>query len=199
MQVEIQNTKELCPVGPATFRLVSVEAKPMPSFDGTGTVTRWIWQFVSNKKAPDGSYYEIAIFTGQKYGHAQAKLTWMLDFMVPGITAEQAARLNTNDFIGTDWEAMVKHQPTEKDPSVKVATFSYLKPLGAPAPPPDIFADDDIAVDGIVRCEVCSQELSDKETAACAAKWDNRWFCAVHGKAQIMREIEAASSLFAEA
>ncbi len=138
--LQVEKTRTLCPPGPATFALQEVEVIQMQSFDGSGQVERLLWRFVSSKRDPEGAFYEVPVFTGYSYGNPKAKLTWLLDMLLPGITKREADNLDTETLVGRHYEGSVKHGTSERDPDKKVATFTYLRPLGAPADP---FVDGD--------------------------------------------------------
>lgn len=131
-KVELPKERPLCPPGLHRLRLAEVIEKDVPAFDGEGSVRKWIWRFLSNKKTPEGTLYEVAKFTGTVYGNSKAALTWLLDMMIPGITQTQADNLDTDVLIGTEYEASIKHVPSQKDPSKKYAEIQFLKPLQDP-------------------------------------------------------------------
>jgi hypothetical protein len=189
----VEEPRPLCPVGPATFRLAEVTQKMQKSFDGSGEVPRLIWKFVSNRVAPTGEFYEVSVWTGLAYGNQKARLTWLLDLVSPGMTAEKAKKLNTDLFVGQDFEAAVKHGASEKD-GTPFATFLYLRPVGTPIDP---FVDADPGA--TVTCETCANELTDMEAIACTKRWgDGHRFCREHAKAFIAYEQSQAELLFAE-
>jgi len=146
--VQIERPRTLCPAGLYTFALAEVNTVEMDAFNPLdGKVERWVWRFVSNRINPeDGLQYEIPIFTGQAYGNPKAKLTWLLDMLLPGITKVQAANLDTDTLIGKTFDGSVKHAQSQKDPDKKIAEIQYLRPItdtSAPTAEPDPFEFDD--------------------------------------------------------
>ncbi|MBA2704623.1 MAG: hypothetical protein H0U60_12330 [Blastocatellia bacterium] len=131
----VSTTKDrpLCPAGPHLLKLMDVESKLMPGFETTVESENWIWQFHTKKVAEDGSPYEVTVFTRTHYGPARAKLTWLLDMMVPGITPEQAEGLDTDALIGQSFKAQIKHSKGIKDPTRTFAEVVFLEPLTPPA------------------------------------------------------------------
>lgn len=127
--IEVQEQRPIPPVGRHILTLMDVELKEMDNFDKTAKTNRLIWQFQTKKIAPDNNPYELNIFTGTVYGPPKAKLTWLLDMMVPGITVEQAKKLDTDDLIGFKFECQIKHTPSSTDATKLYAEPLYLKGL----------------------------------------------------------------------
>jgi hypothetical protein len=188
--VQTERPRTLCPPGLYEVVLAEVTTQMMPAFSGDGEVERWLWRFVTNKRDENGQYIEIPVFTGGVYGNSRAKLTWLLDMIRPGITKAQADRLNTDDLIGSHFEAQVKHEQSVRDPETKVATFAYIRPAGNEgAPDPFAFADGAVEV-----CEECSAELSPAEIKACQKRWgDALRLCTRHGREAVQRDKEMAA------
>src|SRR5207253_2755618 len=156
--VQTERPRTLCAPGIYEVVLADVTTQMMPAFSGDGEVERWLWRFVTNKQDENGQYIEVPIFTGGVYGNSRAKLTWLLDMLIPGITKQQADRLNTDDLIGMRFEGSVKHEQSVKDPETKIATFAYLRPV---ADPNDPFAADNAGAVDV--CEECGAALSPAE------------------------------------
>src|SRR6185369_2323183 len=219
------DNRPLCPPGPGIFRLKSVETKDMQAYGKLeGELEpKLIWTFVSTSKAADGTFFEVAVFTGLKYGNEQARLTWLLDMLDPGISVAKvkaAGGLNTDKYLDNVYEGNVKHTTA---PNGKVyANFTFLKPMGQPT----ISVEDDIVsmsradlVQGfkeidqakardagepdpftddnagsLVLCEVCHSELTDMEAIACSKRWgDSHRRCTLHARALIAEEKAAAA------
>src|SRR5438552_2081166 len=92
--LQVQKPMPLCPTGIHNFILAEIKESYSEKFN----TDQLMWRFVSNKRTPDGEFYEVAIWTGLKYGHVKAKLTWLLDMLKPGITAKEAENLDTDVF-----------------------------------------------------------------------------------------------------
>lgn len=183
--VQEAKPRPLCPAGIQEFVLADVTPKMMPSFNGEGETERWIWRFVGNKKDETGQFYEVPVFTGTTYGDPRAKLTWLLDLLLPNATEAEKKRLDTDTLLGCHWEGSVKHEAGVKDPTQKFAAFAYLRPLGNEGAP-DPFAFDQ---DGAVHvCEECEQELTEAEIKASRKRWPDTLLCAAHGKIKVQAE-----------
>jgi hypothetical protein len=191
MRVQVEAPRELHPIGLATFTLAAVETIQQPSFnDPTQMVERWIWRFQSDRKDEAGQPLEVAVFTGQKYGNSQARLTWLLDLMVPGITIAQAQALDTDELLGRRYEGSVKHEISTNDPNKRLATFSYLKPLLAEGEAADPFAFDD---PGAVQvCAECGAEVEDERLVKSSLKRWGMILCHRDGRARAAAEKVAA-------
>jgi DNA-directed RNA polymerase subunit RPC12/RpoP len=194
MRVEIERPRPLHPVGLGTFTLVDVSTVQMPDFnDPSKQVDRWLWKFESDKKTPEGEPYEMAVFTGTRYGNSQSKLTWLLDLLVPGITVRQAEALDTDDLLGRKWEGSVKHETSVKDPEKRFASFSYLKPLieeGAHTDP--FFFDDDAG--SVKVCVSCGNEVEETVAKHALKRW-NEVVCHPCGRKRIAKEKVDAQNL----
>jgi hypothetical protein len=129
--IQIEKPRSLCPAGPQVIRLVEVTEKETPNFNDPNVMdTRLLWRFVVKGEVDeDGLQYEVAIFTGLKYGNPKAKLTWLLDMLDPGMTKKKAEGLDPSRYIDTDYETLIKHVPGQRDPSKRFAEPQYLKPM----------------------------------------------------------------------
>jgi len=188
--LQVQKPMPLCPQGLHIFTLVEVK----PSYSEKFQTDQLMWRFVSDKMSPEGTLYEVAIWTGLKYGHIKAKLTWLLDMLQPGITPAQAENLNTDVFLHRQYEGMVKHAVKEGggDP---YATFLYLRPLqtaqsAAVSPNADFVDPFAFDRDGAVQlCAECEQELTEAEIKASDKRWHGElYLCAAHGKIKVQAE-----------
>lgn len=146
--IEVERPRTLCPAGLYTFKLAEIKTVQMDAFNPEdGKVNRWVWRFVSNRINPeDGCQFEIGVVTGMQYGNGRAKLTWLLDMLVPGFTKAQAATFDTDSLIGKTFDGSVKHAQSQKDPDKKIAEIQYLRPItdtSAPTAEPDPFEFDD--------------------------------------------------------
>ena len=205
--LSVAKTRALHPAGLFTFTLAGVETIQMKSFDGTGQVERLIWRFVSGKKDAEGAFLEVAVFTGFSYGHPNARLTWLLDMVRPGITKRDADQLDTETLVGTRYEGQVKHVASEEDADKKLCAFTYLRPVDMPADP---FVDGNAGAvnteppgieevgDAVCQWEGCEEVLTLKEIESSIKRWGSeKRFCSVHGKKQIASE-KASEDAFAE-
>lgn len=129
--IQTETSRNLCPAGPQIIELKEVKETELPDFNDPNLMqTRLIWRFETVGEADEaGNPYEIAIFTGTRYGNSRAKLTWLLDMLVPGMTSAKAQALDTDTLIGNRYETQVKHVQGLKDPSKKFAECQYFRPL----------------------------------------------------------------------
>ena len=102
----LADVKEL--VQPNTF----AEKTPEGTYKATGTTTppdreQFIWVFKSDTRAPDGDPMEYAVFTGRWYGDDRAKLTGLLDSLMPEATYEEKVELDTDSIVGKRFRARI--------------------------------------------------------------------------------------------
>lgn len=101
-------------------------------YKATGTTTppdreQFIWVFKSDTKAPDGDPMEYAIFTGRWYGDDRAKLTSLLDSIMPEAEYEAKAALDTDALIGKRFRARIANVKNQKGDFVPRHTM--IEPL----------------------------------------------------------------------
>jgi hypothetical protein len=138
-KIKVAKERPLAPPGPHVLTLDESSEKQIESYEGSGTVQKLLWKFATEKLAEDGEPYEVTVFTGTEYGNPKAKLTPFLDMMLPGITPAEARDLDTEQLIGTRYEAQIRHTTSLKDPSRKYAEIVYLRPLPGPEAKSDPF------------------------------------------------------------
>lgn len=145
-QAQPQAEMVFIPAGDHILTLVSVEEKQMPSYNNPEETTpRWVWQFKSQTKNPDtGERYEYREYTGPSYGDSRARLTFLLDQMFPDLDEEDKTTIDTDDYIGTHYSAIIasmKNTKGEMRPKI-TSIRPYKKPAKVKAPPPP--DDDDL-------------------------------------------------------
>jgi len=138
MPVTEVNEYRLTPAGPHKLTLTAVEETKAPGLaefnqDTNQEYTRWKWVFASDRFYPlsdedNGTPKPVTHieFTGNKYGNEKAKLTILLDQMVPGITKEQGKKFNTDVLIGQVFDAGIRHMKKKNgDPKAEIG---YITP-----------------------------------------------------------------------
>ncbi len=197
-----EKPRVLCPPGNHVVTLVEVTTyMPKQGYGGKPPQEKLIWRFVSHLKSPEtNEYYEVPVFTGYKYGNGKATLTGLLDMIWPGVTPELAEGMDTDQFLGTRYESLVKHE--RQDPTADpFPVFVYLRPMGAAAAAQaaahaekaDPFSDDAMqegasvpsAEDelGEAACGDCGKTLNYDEIVGCRKHFGAARWCAEHGKA----------------
>ena len=114
-------------------------------------VEKYLWQFANAQSE------QYSVWTNTRYGSDRAGLTQLLDLMLPGITKEDVAKLDTDDLVGRKYRARIVHrknantgkvyaqhtilEPIEEDGAGRqVASASTVVPVAAL---PDPFADEE--------------------------------------------------------
>ena len=89
---------------------------------------RLVWDFVTDEVDPaTGKPYEYAHWTNDNYGDSRASLTKLLDFLVPGITVEQAKGMDVEELIGKRYAAFISTRKNQK--GNVVPDLAFAKPL----------------------------------------------------------------------
>lgn len=133
-KIEVQAPFEkgaIIPKGEHVLKLTEVKQVRINSQfskEEDGKVDKYIWIFLSTDKDPEnGKPYEYPIFTNTKYGNDKASLTQLLNQLVPEMDEEMAADFDTDDIVGSRFEAMIRH---EKAPTGEMfAKHTYIMPF----------------------------------------------------------------------
>jgi hypothetical protein len=128
--ISLTSHSPLCPAGAQRLVLVEVVEKELAGPTPGETVPKLLWRFHTAATDFLGRPYEIVVFTGLSYGHPNARLTWLLDMLLPHRTAAEREALDTDTLIGTEYDAIVKHAPGFRDPKRTYAEIQFLKPAG---------------------------------------------------------------------
>ncbi len=146
-------TKRLpIPVGVHTLTLTEVKELVQPNtfaekdaktgiFKATGTTTppdreQFIWVFQSETRDPEGHPFEYAIFTGRWYGDDRAKLTSLLDSLMPEADYEAKSGLDTDAMTGKRFRARIANVKNQRGDFVPRHTM--IEPLDPATAPHEI-------------------------------------------------------------
>ncbi len=136
----------LIPKGEHVLKLVSVEKRRITSTfskEEDGKADKFIWEFHAAQKDDNGKPFTYTVFTGVRYGNNKAGLTDLLNQMIPDITEETAAELDTEDLVGTKYNTQIRHNKSDK--GELFPAHIYLTPFkaGAKAKPKPVVEDED--------------------------------------------------------
>lgn len=118
-----------------------------PNEDGSLPVKRQLlWIFQSDKKGPDGKFYEHATYTGLYYGNERANMTHLLDWMLPDVAHEDKRKgVDVDGLIGRQFKARIQMQPNQKgELRPRLTMLDPIGEAGLPASTP--FDPDEIPV-----------------------------------------------------
>lgn len=135
----------LIPAGEYRMALREVSLKRVKSqyaTDDDGKREKLMWRFETiDVVDPHGEPYEHAEWTGIKYGNPQARMTILLDQLVPGLTASAARGFDTDTLINRLFKAVIKH--IKLDGGQTVAQIAFIQPVKkAVLPTAETFGDE---------------------------------------------------------
>lgn len=127
--------RPLIPAGAYTLTLngikeVEVEDRYHPEGDGSfPVIKKLVWEFVSDKSdKATGKPYEHSVWTGLFYGNEKAKLTELLDWMLPEVDTKTKKRgFDVETLIGKKFKARIQHATSESGRTF--AKLTMLDPI----------------------------------------------------------------------
>lgn len=135
MKFETEKPRPLISAGEHVLKFLGVESKQLDdkfgrSNDGSGKITRNIWQFVSQETDDEGNPFEYGVFTGSAYGNEKAAMTALVDMLVPGMTMEKFSDFDSDDLVGKKFRAQIKHVKKDDGNGVR-AVHVYVTPVAS--------------------------------------------------------------------
>ena len=140
-----QRARHPIPPGDYTLMLDEVKLIEQPNrfaekddkgiYKATGTTEppirpQLVWQFIADKNDPEGDPLEYSMWTGVSYGNERAKLTDLLDQLLPEADEEMKSNLETDTLVGRRFKTkimLVKNASGEPRP--RAMFFEPVKEL----------------------------------------------------------------------
>jgi len=126
----------VAPAGTYHATLKNLEIKLFPSFDDPSVQEqRAMFTYETAEKDEEtGMPFELADFTGTKYGNERAKLTKRLDTMLPHLTPEQRSEVEPGELIGKKF--LLEVARGKRQDGTPRANIEFIKPYAPKAKVP---------------------------------------------------------------
>ena len=127
LQFQVSGPPPLIPAGDHSLTLRNILLKHVNDKYNNGKTEMYLWQLASDQLDQYGKPYMFELWTGMVYGNEKAKLTILLDQLVPGVTSEDVKQMDPMSLIGKRFKAKVRHTKTNEG---KVyPDLIYIEPL----------------------------------------------------------------------
>ena len=118
----------LIPAGKHILTLRSVEEIESDNYNGDGKTLQWLWKFISSQVDDDGTNYELRWYTGPTYGNPKAKLTDLLNMLMPDADEDERATVDTDTLCKKKYSAQILHAKKEKGEGMK-PVIKFIAPF----------------------------------------------------------------------